>query len=352
MIKLVVVQDHQTPASVRFYRTMGPVSFLEKAYPNRFRIEYKTAAELLQHEMCLFPYHAALIERPITNEAHEVVRRCKSMGVLAWVDYDDNLFQIPDYNTAQDFFSESHNMQTVQAIMQIADLVTVSTPHLQKIYGGMNKNVHLVPNAWCDYLLPLPTEVKPEHSPVRMAWRGGNKHGGDLYEVRHILANALTDAAFDWKMFGWQNTAWQTVQLNKRRKFTTLFSYLQSFIQSDFDFLFVPLQVNDFNISKSNCSWIEATLAGAVTIAPIGLPEFDLPGVIRYKDNAHLKKIFAQIKKGGFDKRERVQASMEALHERFRLSQVNNLRIKLLEGMLYPEPVAKKVEEHGGVEGK
>ena len=44
----------------------------------------------------------------------------------------------------------------------------------------------------------------------------------------------------------------------------------------------VPLAPNRFNEAKSNCSWLEATAAGAMVIAPGFLPEFVRPGIRNY----------------------------------------------------------------------
>lgn len=328
MIRLAIAQDPQSPASVKFYRSTGPVSFLEKQFPE-LRVDYLSLNQLFSSEMTPFPYDVIFIERAITPQALEAVKVCKNMGVVTWVDYDDNLFQIPDYNQAQDFFSIQGNLEVVQKIISLADLVTVSTPHLQKLYGGMNPNVQLIQNAWCDFRFPIQQNVKPVSSPIKMAWRGANKHDGDLYEVRNTIALSINDPAFDWTFYGIRPHYLQVKRQNYR-PFSGLFSYLKRFILSETDFLFVPLVVNDFNRSKSNCAWIEATLAGAVTIAPMGLPEFDQPGLIRYKDNAHLKSIFQKIKKGGYDKSERVQASQKALIENFALSKVNVNRAEAL----------------------
>lgn len=346
MIKICIAQDIESPDSVKFYRTSGPVSYLERIFP-QFRVDYKPKQYFLgASDMNAFTYDVVLVERPITQDAYHIVTRCKNMGTVVWVDYDDNLFQIPDYNNAQDYFGNQQTMQLVQAIMQMADLVTVSTPHLKKLYGGMNKNVHLIRNAWCDYRFPMPG-YEDAGKPVKMAWRGGNKHDMDVYEVREPLALSIQDPAFQWTFYG-VRPFYLGIPRQNYKPFSGLFTYLQSFILSTPDFLFVPLQANDFNVSKSNCSWIEACLAGAVTIAPMSLPEFDQPGVIRYKDNTHLKKIFDGIKKGKYDKRERVEASRKALFENFRLSELNKLRKEALEQVLFP---VKNEVEHASTEG-
>ena len=343
-MKIGIAQDHQVPASVRFYRTMGPVSFLEKQYPGLFQVDFRPAQYFAGHEMHVFPYDIMLIERPITGTALQIVRLCKSQGVITWVDYDDNLFQIPAYNKSRNYFSQSSNFKTVQQIMSEADLVTVSTQALKNIYAGLNKNVRVIPNTWNSFRFPLPESYSDAGTPIRMAWRGGDKHSGDLNDVRVPFQNAVNDPAFDWRLFGDRPEPHITIKDNQHIGFMLLFPYLKTLIQSSFDYLFVPLQANEFNKGKSNCSWIEATFAGAVTIAPMGFPEFDQPGVIRYKDNKHLKIIFDGIKKGKYDKRERVEASRTALMEKYHLGLANELRKNLL---LEFFPVVEKVEADG-----
>lgn len=341
MLKLAIATDDETPPAVRLYRTFGPISFMEKQFPN-FRVDYVPARHFLAHEMNAFPYDIVLVERPITWIAAQIVEQCKSQGVVVWLDLDDNLFQIPSYNDFQDYFRNNENVNQVQKMLSVADLVTVTTAHLQRLYGGINRNTHIIPNAWCDFRFPM-LPAQKENKAVRIAWRGGSQHGGDVFPVRSVIKDVIVDPAFEFTLFGGRSRFedYLSVPDKSYQPFTTLFTYLQSFILSKPDYLFVPLQINDFNRSKSNCSWIEATIAGAVTIAPMGLPEFDQPGVIRYKDNANLKVIFAGIKKGKYDKVERVEASRKALFERYRLSQVNFARKELLEGLF---SVAEKKE--------
>jgi hypothetical protein len=50
----------------------------------------------------------------------------------------------------------------------------------------------------------------------------------------------------------------------------------------------VPLHDNPFNLGKSNIAWLEATYAGAVTLAP-DTPEWRKAGVTNYKDEADFK---------------------------------------------------------------
>ncbi|MGL4559431.1 MAG: hypothetical protein ACRCV5_18185, partial [Afipia sp.] len=139
------------------------------------------------------------------------------------------------------------------------------------------------------------------------------------------------DPAFAWMFFGYR-PPFLNVPRQNYRPWSGLFSYFRTMAANPPDFLFVPLEDNPFNRSKSNCALIEgAGLAGAVVVAPMALPEFNRPGVIRYKDAKHLETIFSAIKDGKYDKAERVEASRDALPL---LSDVNQERARALGDLL------------------
>ena len=70
--------------------------------------------------------------------------------------------------------------------------------------------------------------------------------------------------------------------------------------------------------------------AGGGVIAPMSMPEFNRPGVIRYKDNAHLKDIFDQIAKGKIDKVKITQEGQEYILNERTLSAANEVRAEAL----------------------
>ena len=344
MLKIGIITDPNTPPSVRFYRTTGVFHYLTKLSGGRFQVEEVDNRRVLQDETAAFRFDACLVERPISTSALSIITHLKNMGVAVWLDYDDNLLDIPDYNTAQDYFHVQDNANVVQQCLAMADIVTCATEYLTKLYKGINRNTVTIPNAWNDFrFAPL---AKPEgtHRPIRMAWRGANKHDGDLYAVRGTLAPALQDPAYQWAFFGYR-PHYLGVKRSQYVPFSGLATYFRTFFTAGIDYLFVPLEVNNFNRAKSNISWIEATIAGAVTIAPAALPEFNRPGLIRYKDNRHLKDIFARIKAGKYDKAERVQASREDLRENYALSQVNALRAGVMAKLFGMEVGEKSKQE-------
>lgn len=330
MLRIGIIADQQTPPPVKFYRTTGPLRALESQMAGAIRVEEIPQHVFIRNELAPLAYDIILIECPINPGSQTAVQMCKDMGRAVWIDYDDNLFSIPRYNGAKEYFNRAGVSEIVQKCMALADIITVSTDFLKRLYSGINSNITVVPNAWDDFTFSDTPEIQSVNKPIRLAWRGSNKHRGDLYDIKSTIGKYLKDPAFDWAFLG-DDPFWLDIHPNQYRGFSTLFSYFKAFFTSGVDFLIVPLQINDFNKAKSNCSWIEATLAGAVTIAPMGLPEFDKPGVIRYKDNRHLDMIFKDIKAGKYDKQERVQASREALEE-IRLSKVNAIRGGILAG--------------------
>ena len=86
-----------------------------------------------------------------------------------------------------------------------------------------------------------------------------------------------------------------------------------------------PMLDTVFNRAKSNCSWIEATSAGMVLIAP-NLPEFQRPGVVL------TDHFFAGVKHVMEDDAylEAFNLSKEYIKNNLLLSKVNELRENML----------------------
>jgi len=99
----------------------------------------------------------------------------------------------------------------------------------------------------------------------------------------------------------------------------------------------VPLENTQFNQAKSNIAWIEATvLCGAVAIAPIDLPEFDKPCVLRYKGPRGFDTVLNAVIGGRIDREDMVMQSQKYISENLRLSEINKERARLFHMILQP----------------
>jgi len=330
MVNLLIATDPRNAPSVQFYRTVGPCSQL----PEEINVTVKTQNELLQLEQWAWGrFQAILIERPHTPEGHTLIHIAKTYGVKVWLDIDDDLVNIPIWNEASTQWAHPKAQERIMAAFQAADLLTVSTPALLKLYGGANKNIACIPNAFNDAVF-TPAPIQPQGRPVKMAWRGSGKHSGDIEEVKRPLLKAYADTGMRWKFYGAQPPAWLPFQHGEYRKFSPLYDYFLQLAADAPDWLFVPLMNILFNHAKSKCAAIEQfMLSGGAVIAPHGLPEFNMPGVLRYRDNADLTNIFADIAKGKVTKEEYAQAGQEHIKTHLSLSALNVQRSALLKQM-------------------
>lgn len=340
MIKILIIKDTTSAPSNQFYRSVVPINILEQDTKGIYQVSEKFKEEI-RPEIDFYQYSVVYMEKPINAQSLSLLDTAKKSGCRVIIDYDDNVFNIPPYNKSRAYYINQRNSHIISQCLSLADMVIVATPALEKVYKGFNKNVRVIPNAWNDYLFQL-NPVRPIGKPIHMVTRASESHKGDFDGVLGPLSANYKDPHFKWTMYGYTPYQLNATQLDTMN-WAPLPQFFNRFFQSPIDFMFVPLEVNEFNKGKSNIAWIEATIAGGVVIAPMGLPEFDQPGIIRYKDNKHLKDILQKIKKGGYDKKERVEASREALQD-FRLTQVNRLRVEAIADLCGIKLVAEEVK--------
>jgi hypothetical protein len=331
-IRILIAASESTPSdpfapSVQYYRTQGPCAQLPQ---DQFQITVKHTRDLLTSETWAWGwFDLLLVEKYWTRDGAGLIALAKQYGMKVWIDTDDDKQNIPSYNSASIKWT-AHQRQIETNILLMADLLTVSTPALKKVYGGANGNIVVVRNAWNEQTMP-PVVPVPAAKPVKMAWRGGGKHSGDLEDVRVPFAAAFNNQLMAWHFYGAQPPVWLNFEQRQFSEFMPLYAYFQRLTIDAPDWLFVPLKDNKFNHSKSDCSALEQNMrAGGGVIAPMSMPEFNRPGVIRYKDNAHLKDIFDQIAKGKIDKVKLAQEGQAYILKERTLSAANEVRAEAI----------------------
>lgn len=332
MVRILVVTQEPFAEAVRFYRTQGVVNIFPK---EQFIIDVKNVFDLLSSEAWAWgKYDVVLCEKYWTNECATVIQIAKVYGAKIWIDVDDDKHNIPRYNRAGSSWSEELRKKDL-ALCQSADLLTVSTEALVRLYSPVQKNILLVRNAWNDYLHAEPSVIQPQGRPIKGAWRGGERHQGDLEEVRKPFGAALTNQAYSWKFYGALPPPWIEFSPEQYSKFSPLNVYWHQLRRDAPDWLFVPLSDNRFNRAKSDNAALEQNMiGGGGVIAPMYLPEFDRPGVIRYKDNAHLLQIWKDIEKNPELKMQTALAGQDYVREHRRLSFENQKRITAIKALL------------------
>lgn len=352
-MKNVFVMCPNPTDATSLYRGLGPLQALRRKMGGD--INLIVAPEV--NWATLKGSDAIFLQRPALDHHLTIVNMALASRKPVWVDFDDDLFRIPRCNPAARIYAKLQN--NMVAIVAKATVVTVSTEALAETLRAILKRVAdgkqteagistdqskivVVPNALDDELLDLPTDYPCPGSLV--TWRGSATHDKDLALVTEQLARVI-GRNLEWTyQFVGEPFWWTMERLDEvpglKPKSITQVEPLDPIVY--FDFLkkvkpavfIVPLQDIPFNRAKSNIAWIEATYAGAVTIAP-DWPEWQKPGVIRYKDAADFEKVFGAALQGGtFDLADRWHKSRDYIEENLRLTTVNRVREVVLRGMI------------------
>lgn len=341
-IKILVICPIKADAT-SFYRGYGPLSHLAKdehvelidgTLPN-FEISWDVVAQA----------DVVFIQRPSRLMDVKLIEIAKYNNIPVWIDYDDDYFGIPETNPRYGLYADPHRRACIKACIDGATIITVSTPAVRdSIIRNTGKNglaIHIIPNAIDETIfnteVPAVEDLKGQRNII--LWRGGDTHGHDIDPYTDIMVE-LYNQYPDYK---WAFMGFPPEKLMKQIDTSRILLYKWTDMMQYMDFLFelrpkitiVPWADLPFNKSKSNCSWIESTLAGAVTIFPEfssehvdGMVGYQHPGEFDAKLCALMDDLLA-IPSTDF-----VLQSFETL-KKYTLKKVNALRLDLLIRMTY-----------------
>lgn len=278
-----------------YYRGVGPISILRK-YRDDINIAFADRINMMNMMMC----NAVFMQRPYKDASVEVAKMAKKRNKPLWVDYDDFLFDVPFSNPAYKVYSSDKVKKNIAEMIVMADLVTVSTDKLADVLRRsngelLNKNTVVINNGFNE--TNFSQKWRGAHESNLITWRGSNTHEEDLLEVCGEISE-ISHNHTDWT-FNFIGCR-PSFLLQMMRSQNTIFTEALN-IDEYFDYIWtvrpaihiVPLKKSVFNLCKSNIAWIEATYAGAVTIAP-EWHEWKRPGVITYENPEDIGKAIKQ----------------------------------------------------------
>lgn len=328
MIKIAVLAKPIESATT-FYRSSGVFGYLSRQMSCEGWQIHNIAPKNFTPDTAA-AYDIVFAHRPVTDDEIRALRNGKLSGAKIWVDIDDLLWLIPASNPARMSFTVIHR-ENLEKAMTHAHVITVSTEELcrqTKIEFGRESVV--IPNAWNDYALQIQQPaIQKEGEKARIVYRGSNSHDGDLFAHRDAFREFENIeftfmGCMPWYFYttygGHMETIIQEAWTND------IFSYFQRIIQLKPHFVVFPLEDNLFNRCKSNIAAIEATVAGAVCIAPEYMPEFkNIAQHSAYNHVEELEEWFISINSVGMlSSRHEYQKSY--LENNLRLSEVNKIR--------------------------
>ncbi len=304
MSRIRVLVADASPWSVpNFYRTIGPLL----AEPHRYEVILTDQAELTWVDLARCDI--VCVPRVYQNDQLRIVEMAKAARKPVWVDYDDNLLEVPDSNPAYIEFSQPSARESILVAIQECDLVTASTQALVDVLQPARKDdtppVVLLRNG----LHPTwPARAATHNRSDTFYWRGSSSHIGDVLAYGGAIAEGLPESA-SFHMLGW--FAWPLASqiLNKVQDSSISFTkempinmYFRELENSGATCCVVPLEDSTFNRCKSNIAQLEALAVGALAIVP-DWAEWDLPGAIKYTDQDSLRVAVAQYMETPYEAR-------------------------------------------------
>lgn len=268
-----------------------------------------------------------VIHRPTEENLVVLARYVKKLGKKLWVDNDDDHLNVPiDHDLYLDYNREERK-DWISECNQIADVVTISNKNILKSYGHLNKNIHFYPCSYDERIIPDP-DFNPREKHI--LWRGSKTHHKSISEFSSSIKN------IDKKFEGWQFTfigdyPWKMAEAITNNKWWCDPRYMMNDQLWDYSRKIRPaiqmvcLTDNQFTKSRSNMAQLDATIAGAVTIAR-DWEHFKTPGVITYSDVEDFERILSNAMthiEDGKDFRSDVENSWEYIKKNQTFKAVN-----------------------------
>lgn len=275
----------------------------------------------------VFIYH-----RPCSDKTFAHFTIAKNMGYKTWVDFDDLVTDVPFTNPAHSIIAPLKS--NIERMIVAADIVTVSTPGIKAAWQHLNSNIHVVPNALNDALYNI-NEAGHNATSARIMWRGSNYHTCDLQTyIIEFSRIARNHPNYQLCFFG-QRPAATLLKTHKNTSHVPEVFGMQNYTRAMHQMkpvaLIVPLAGSEFNRCKSNIAFIEATLCGAVCIAP-PMPQWNVQGCMTYEGTDLAEAVKCAIESPSLRKIAHGLAK-EYIADHLLLSKVNQQRKKLINSL-------------------
>ena len=187
-----------------------------------------------------------------------------------WFDTDDYMHGIPPYHESYTGVANSRHLQCMDEICDMADVMTVSTKYLKKLYQKRYRTkIEVLPNCVRkdDYSIS-------KHSMGRdcpyIAWAGSVHHDEDLRQVVPELKELVRKGA---KLLTvnyipqQQKDVFESIPREKRLHIVGTHPHLVSSLLNLADVAIAPLVDNEFNRAKSNVKFLESGMLGIPLVA-------------------------------------------------------------------------------------
>lgn len=321
----VLFLSYKRSDSCSFYRSAGIAADLRRKTPHNITtMEWEAGLDWA----AITSYDLIMFQRPYNKTSLSLLSYIKACNIPVWIDYDDNLLEIPPENKAFDAYGDEER-DSIKKMLTLADVVTVTTDELKHAFSQWSDNIQVIPNAFNDLIFQRPAKLPKRNNSV--LWRGTDTH---IYDIM-TFAGAINKVAADFKdtqflYMGYRPWFLDSVN-NGFVKSQDIIVYFQSLIKLAPKIMQVPLHDNIFNRCKSNIACLEGAYAGAISIVPSW---WDIPSCLSYTDEQSYYDALYAVLCGNVDIVALNKISWEWIMDNLRLSKINVLRLQILNEFL------------------
>tara|TARA_R110002051_G_scaffold204723_1_gene270811 strand:- start:5189 stop:6271 length:1083 start_codon:yes stop_codon:yes gene_type:complete len=143
--------------------------------------------------------------------------------------------------------------------MEASDIITTTTQILANQFSDKNKNTYTLPNYINPDIMDGFKKFKRKRDYICIGWQGGDSHYDDLKAVLPVMKE-IKKLYKNKVMFKFMGAAFNKMYKEVDGIFIPWCepqNFYKCFYANIFDIGIIPLQYNQFNISKSNIKWLE-----------------------------------------------------------------------------------------------
>lgn len=213
------------------------------------------------------------MHRPISEAHLNILKIANELHIPVWIDYDDDLINIPEYHF--DYWNFKSNANNIISLIQQADILSVSTEGLKDNLSVYRKDIRIIENY-------IPIDLTPNaHTPLqdgkfKIIWRGSRTHDMDWHTNIEDFKSfcAAINEEVELILLGHAPAELHT-ELKDVCKVTVypvleildMFNFIKKI---DANIGIVPLAPCKFNEAKSNIAWQEFLIGGKLAAVPDG----------------------------------------------------------------------------------
>lgn len=184
-VKILVIPSDKGGGCSKF-RSLDPHLHLVEMYPELFEVDVyylDTIPQDITLDKFLEPYDIIHIHKHLDSNG-EMINLMKFLDKKVIVDVDD-YYYLGDFHPMSITAKMEHWEKPVIKHLQLADMVTTTTPIYKNTLLKHNKNVHVFPNAINPSEEQVQTQAKPSNK-IRFGIICGSTHYHDLAIIKNI----------------------------------------------------------------------------------------------------------------------------------------------------------------------